>query len=182
MFGKKFLTVAGTLAALSVSALAVAPAQAQEDVSETQAREYVDAMYGHPLRMHIEEMDPEAVVVGRVRSKAGDIGSIEFYWPESVEIDDKEYSHLNIAIPDWHVGPGSDVVLAYKDGRWHYVSDYADSACTLGWLTRLKLKAVPKVEQVAIDWTQSEPVSLPPVQPSTVQAPVPAPEPIRGMW
>lgn len=181
MFAKKFCTVAGTLAALSVSALVAAPVQAQ-DVSETQAREAVGAMYGHSLRMHLEEMDAEAVVVGRIRSKSGDIASVQFYWPESVEIDDTEYTRLSMVIPDWHLVPGSDVVLAYKDGKWHNVSQHATTACVLDWITRLKLKAVPTVEKVSIDWSTPQPVSLPPVQPTTVQAPVPEPEPIRGMW
>jgi hypothetical protein len=181
MFIKKFVTVAGTLAALSVSALVAAPSHAQ-DMTETQARDAVNAMYGHSLRMHLQEMDAEAVVVGRIRSKSGDIASVQFYWPESVEIDDTEYTHLTMVIPDWHLVPGSDVVLAYKDGEWHNVSQHANTACVLDWISRLKLKAVPTVEKVSIDWGQSQPVALPPVQPSTVQAPAPQPEPIRGMW
>jgi hypothetical protein len=182
MFTKKFCTVAGTLAALSISALAVAPAKAQ-DVSETQARDSVNAMYGHSLRMHLQEMDPEAVVVGRVVRKSGDLIGVRFMWPESVEIDDREYTNINVSTSDWHVVPGSDVVLAYKDGMWHFLSDEGDTACVIDWITRLNLKAVSDVEKVSIDWGTSQPVALPPVQPSTVQAPVPAPEqPIRGMW
>jgi hypothetical protein len=106
-------------------------------------------------------------------------------YPEGgMTIDDKEVTHMSIGAPAWNVygnvNPGDDVILGYKDGAWMYVgrANYA----TYNWITRLQLKAVPTVEKVSIDWGTSQPVALPPVQPSTVQAPAPAPEPIRGMW
>jgi hypothetical protein len=52
-------------------------------------------------------------------------------------------------------------------------------------VTRLKLKAVSDVQVSKIDWSESAPVSMPPVQQRSVAAPAmaePTPEPVRGLW
>ena len=173
MFSKKFFVAAGTLAAITLSAVMATPAKA--DVVKK-----IDAMYGHNIPNELADLDAEAVVVGRVVRKSGDLAGIKLWWPDSVDIDDKEYSLVSMYVP-WDAIPGSDVVLAYVDGGWTYVSDYDDSTCMGCYITRLDLKEVQEVEKVSIDWGESEPVALPAIQPSTAVV-APAPEPIRGLW
>ena len=173
MFSKKFFVAAGTLAAITFSAVMATPAKA--DVVKK-----IDAFRGHNLQGELADLDAEAVIVGRVVRKSGDLAGIKPWWPDVVDIDDKEYPIISMYVP-WDAIPGSDVVLAYVDGNWTYVSDFDNSTCMGCYITRLNLEEVPEVEKVSIDWGESEPVALPPVQPSTAVV-APVPEPIPGLW
>ncbi len=170
----------GLALSVSLAAIAVAPVGAQQIRTQPlSARENVNAMNGHPMLTMLEELDPEAVVIGRVAGDAGGILSVKFVSPRPVTVNDRDYYSVNLPAPNWHVQPGDDIVLAYKDGSWLYVGD---AACQMAWLTRLNLKAVPEVTPVAIDWGEDKPVSLPPLQPSQAVEPAFVPEPVQGLW
>lgn len=176
MLSKKFQLLSGTLLCLPLLAAAHGPAKAQLPMAEK-----AEVMFGHPSHVNIEETAPEATAIGRVRGIHGDILSVEFINPETVTIDDREVSSINMQSPSWHITSGSDIVLAYKDGRWQYVSDA--NRLTFDWLSRLNLKGVTEVESVAVDFSAPREVGLPPVQPRASIEPAAAPVgPIRGMW
>jgi len=131
----------------------------------------------------LQELNPEAVAIGRVAGATGGILSVRFIEPASVTVGDREYTSIQMTAPNWDTRPGDDIILAYKDGTWQYI---ADNVCEMAWISRLNLKSVPAAETASIQWEETKPVSLPPVQERSVAAPTPAPEaapaPIRGMW
>ncbi len=174
---KKSQVLTALAAATCLSALSMAPVKADLPMSEK-----AEVMFGHPALVEIEELNPEATVVGRVRGEVGGILSVEFINPDTVTIDDREISRINLPSPGFWVQPGGDIVLAYVDGQWVYVADA--TRFPFDWLSRLNLKAVPDVQEVSIDWDDNNPVSLPPLAPSTAVEPAPvfAPEPIQGLW
>ncbi len=184
MLRKTSCAIAGMALTLA-SALATMPAKAQE-VQQVLDNKLIP-MSTHSWAQEVKDLDLEAVGVARVRGKVGDIISLEVMYPEQgLSIGDYTINNMTLTSPSWDVygvvNAGDDVIIGYKDGNWVYLGK--SSFATYNWITRLQLKAVPQVQKVSIDWGSSQPVSLPPVQPSAAQAPVtaPAPGPIRGMW
>ena len=184
MLRKTSCAIAGMAITLAC-ALATMPAKAQE-VQQVLDNKLIP-MSTHPWAQEVKDLDLEAVGIARVRGKVGDIISLEVMYPEEgLSIGDDKISDITLGSPAWDVygavNPGDDVVIGYKDGKWVYLGK--SSFAAYNWITRLELKAIPQVQKVSIDWGSSQPVSLPPIQPSSAQAPVPAPapEPIRGMW
>lgn len=183
MLRKMSYAVAGMALTLAASTLAAIPTMAQ-DVEDVVDNKLIP-MSAHTWAEEVMELEPEAVAIARVRGKAGDVLSLQMMYPEVVEIDDREYTHMNVVSPSWDVKGGDDVIVAYIEdeegnGKWMYIgkANYA----TYNWITRLDLKAVPKVDKVSIEWEESKPVALPPQQPSTAVVPAPAPAPITGLW
>lgn len=184
MLRKTSYVIAGMAFALG-SALATMPAKAQE-IQQVLDNKLIP-MSSHSWASEVKDGDFDAVGIARVRGRAGDILSLQVLYPEEgMTVKDTTVTNIAIVSPSWDVygvvNPGDDLVIAYKDGKWEYIGK--SSFATYNWITRLKLKAVPTVQKVSIDWGSSQPVSLPPVQPSAAQAPAPAvaPTPIRGMW
>ena len=184
MLRKTSCVIAGMALTLG-SALTTMPAKAQA-VQQVLDNKLIP-MSTHSWAQEVKDGDFDAVAIARVRGKAGDIISLEVMYPEEgMTVDDRTVTNIPIVSPSWDVygavNPGDDLVIAHKDGSWVYIGK--SNFATYNWITRLKLKAIPQVQKVSIDWGSSQPVSLPPVQPSTAQVPAPAaaPAPIRGMW
>jgi hypothetical protein len=177
VFKKTAYTITAIVLGLSFSVLSTEQAKAQS------AESTVRLMYGHPMVKMLEEMNPEAVVIGRVRGQSGGILSVEFLNPTSVSVGDRDWTSINIVAPNWNVVPGDDIVLAYHDGGWHYIGE---ATCQMAWISRLNLKDVNEVQRSTIDWGENrQPVSLPPLQERTVEVTPPEAEvnpPVPGMW
>jgi hypothetical protein len=173
VLAKSFQLLAGLSLLASVSIVA-APVQAQTlgDLPK------INLMTGHPMLKMIQEMDPEAVAIGRVVGRAGTILSVSFI-NAPVTVGDQDFYSVRIGQPNWHTLEGNDVILAYKDGAWVFVDE---AACMMSWISRLNLKEPAEVQ--AIEWGESKPVAIPPQPAPRVVAPAPEPEPapIRGLW
>lgn len=186
MLRKTSYAITGAVLALSAAALSAMPAAAQDSGLPGVVENPLRPLIIHPWAKEIEDGNYKAVAVGRVRGMAGNVMSVEFLTPSPVvvKMDDEEYEYysLNMPQPTWGVVAGSDIVVALDENdNWVYVGKPND-ARLMDWMSRLELKTVPVVQEVSIDWGESKPVALPPVEPRTVAAPAPAPEPIRGMW
>ena len=79
----------------------------------------IDAMYGHNIPKELSDLDADAIAVARVVRKSGDLAGLKLLWPDSVDVDDRDYSIVSMYVP-WDAIPGSDVVIAYVDGNWTY--------------------------------------------------------------
>ncbi len=169
---------AAIVIALSLTGVANSPVKAQS------AESTVMLMSGHPMLKDLKELAPESVVIGRVRGQSGGILSIQFLNPQAVKVNGVEYTNIVMPSPSWHIIPGDDIILAYKDGSWQYI---ADSMCEMAWISRLKLRNFEEVQRTSIEWGDSQPVGLPPLRQQTAEiTPTPrvnpAPTPIRGLW
>jgi len=134
-----------------------------------------------------EQMTFDGLAIGRVRGAVGSIIQVQLLeygaFPGYIQVSDNRRRY------NWNgtgaAMPGDDVLLRPMfDSNGKYLGAEFVSVAHPAWLTRLNLKEVQEVQASAIEFTPSEPVSLPPVtRPAPTVAPVaPAPMPIRGLW
>ncbi len=184
MLNKSAKVLSGVLLALAALG-AASPAQASPFASKGSI--LLSQLPGHDLYMpSSEQMTFDGLAIGRVRGAVGSIIQVELLeygdFPGYIQVSDNHRRY------HWDgVGaamPGDDVLLKpvfNDDGK--YMGAEFISVAHPAWLTRLDLKEVQEVQVSTIEFTPSEPVSLPPVtRPAPAPAIAPAPMPIRGMW
>ncbi len=194
MFIKKSQIVAGLALAASLSALSVAPAQAEpanEEVLMAQLR-------GHKLEDPIEvykqdwlKFKFEDYAIGRIRGVTGDVAQVETISPPYVTIGagDTPVWRISTRLPKlWPtLVPGADVIMKVVDGEWVIISDKKEDLMVLydyampQWVSRLDLREVALIERTAIDWSRPD-VSLPPLAPSTAVLEPVEEAPVPGLW
>lgn len=193
MFVKTSQVLTGLTLALTLSAVAVPPAEAEPKNEEVLISQLAGHEFYVPFEIYqddwVQFMFEENLVLGRVRGKAGNQLSIELLSPESVMIGDKEVTSVNVGRAPYNIRSGDDVLLKYDDVEetWVLIDDAMTayeakySHALPYWVSRLELRQVDDVERTAIDFGDTAPVGLPPAQQSTVYQ-EPAPAPVRGLW
>ncbi|ACK67680.1 conserved hypothetical protein [Rippkaea orientalis PCC 8801] len=185
--------VAGLALAASLSAVSVAPAQAESPDKEV----LMAQLRGHTIEDPIEVISQdwlkfrfEDYAIGRIRGVTGDVAQVETIAPRYVKIGDSDVWRITTRMPKrWPtLVPGADVIMKVVDGEWVIVSDKKQDLNVLyayampQWVSRLDLKEVKLIERTAIDWSRPD-VSLPPLAPGTaVIEPAPEPAPVPGLW
>ncbi|MGK7930871.1 MAG: hypothetical protein AB4041_05490 [Microcystaceae cyanobacterium] len=175
----------GMAAAVSASAIAVVPAQAEGETLVAQLRGY---NFFSPIEIVDDEFLEwefmEDVAIGRVVAKVGDICFVDFLRPADLDVSSQVGSTEKLAC-GWQINAGDDVIAGFDDDKWVIIDEddlnVVYRAALPAWITRLDLKEEMEVQRTAIDWGDSEPVQLEPLRPQAT-TPAPAPEPIRGLW
>ena len=190
MFVKTSQVITGLTLALAISAVAVTPAKAEPKNEEVLLSQLAGHELYDPFEIYKDDWVTfkfENFILGRVVGKEGSIIHVKLLSPESVTINDKEVTVINLGRAPYSIEAGDDIILNYENGEW-VVLDDAMTAYEVKynnalprWVSRLELREVENVQRTAIDFGDSRPVDLPPAQQSTVYQ-EPAPAPVRGLW
>jgi hypothetical protein len=188
VLNKSVKVLSGVLLALAALG-SLSPAQANPAASKGSL--LLSQLPGHDLwKKGGEQLTFDGLAIGRVRGAVGNIIQVELLeygdFPGYIQVseDRRRYHWDGIGA----AMPGDDVLIKpifNDDGK--YIGAQFVSVAHPAWLTRLKLKEVAEVQASAIEFTPSQPVSLPPVtRPAPAPAPAPAmapaPTSIRGLW
>ncbi|HAC66178.1 MAG TPA: hypothetical protein DCF68_22250 [Cyanothece sp. UBA12306] len=190
---KKSRIFAGLALAASLSALSIAPVQAEpanEEVLMAQLRGHI---IEDPIEVYKQDWLKfrfEDYAIGRIRGITGDVAQIETISPPYVTIGDGDTPvwRISTRLPRYWATlvPGADVIMKVVDGEWVIISDKKEDLMVLydfarpEWVSRLDLKEVALIERTAIEWSRPD-VTLPPLAPSTAVI-EPVPEPVPGLW
>lgn len=185
MLNKSVKVLSGVLLALAAFG-AASPAQAGPAASKGSL--LLSQLPGHDLwRKGGEQMSFDGLAIGRVRGAVGSIIQVQLLeygdFPGYIQVSDNHrrtrWNGTGAAMP------GDDVLIKpiFDDNGKYRGAEFV-SVAHPAWLTRLNLKEVQEVKVSEIEFTPSQPVSLPPVtrQAPTVAPVAPAPMPIRGLW
>jgi hypothetical protein len=125
-------------------------------------RDMLEVFRGHPLLSHLSEFDLEKVAIGKIDSKVGNLLTIKFEQPSSVEIDGETVDRIVVQNPPhWDFNPGDTVVMGFKDGGWNFVGD---GHCRLKWVLNVQPKAPITFEETPVK-TPKIAEELPPAPP-----------------
>jgi hypothetical protein len=185
VLNKSAKVLSGVLLALTT----LGAASAQAEPMESKGSILLSQLAGHDLYIKgSEQMSFDGLAIGRVRGAVGSIIQVEFMeygnFPGYIQVSEGHRRY------HWDGNgaamPGDDVLIQpmFDDSGMYVGAEFVGVAHP-AWLTRLELKEVEEVTISAIEFTPSQPVSLPPVTrtaPAPSPAPAPAPMPIRGMW
>jgi hypothetical protein len=186
VLNKSVKVLSGVLLALAAFG-AASPVQASPAASKGSI--LLSQLPGHDLwKKGGEQLTFDGLAIGRVRGAVGNIIQVQLLeygdFPGYIQVSDNHRRY------HWDgVGaamPGDDVLIKPMfDDNGKYMGARFVSVAHPAWLTRLNLKEVQEVKVSEIQFTPSEPVSLPPVTrsaPAPMPAPAPMSTPVRGLW
>ena len=183
MLNKSAKVLSGVLLALAT----VGATSAQANPFASKGSILLSQLPGHDTYVKGgEQMTFDGLAIGRVRGAVGSIIQVELLeygdFPGYIQVsDDHRRYHWD---GTGAAMPGDDVLIKpLFDDNGKYLGAEFVSVAHPAWLTRLDLKEVAEVQVSEIEFTPSEPVSLPPVtRPAPAPAIAPAPMPVRGLW